>query len=236
MLYSAEISNFRFSTKVKLQSKLSDELGDSFSGAIDKGLGVFKLFHNSKVVNKDSFISSIYGANENMVLSAIAGLPQNKSVFKRFDRDNYNSYWSSNGRDVDAIAFIPNKSVIFWGFSLFSSHSEDKFETKYWIYVDNNLVESHDDTIAWTDYEDKFFFRIATKNLIDVKAGSKLEIVALVAKSFSGERSVYQYYGNEGDEFREVENENKGLWSVEYSLFNSTPNFEWEHNFNLLIC
>ena len=54
----SEASNGIMNTQVKLQNKLENELTDPILGATGKSLSMFKLFRDSKVVDKESFISS----------------------------------------------------------------------------------------------------------------------------------------------------------------------------------
>ena len=155
-----------------------------------------------------------------MILFATNGLSK-KWVFRRFDQKYYTNYWYTYG-GMEALCFIPNQNVIVCGFGLFNSHDVPKFEAQYWIYVDDKLVEGHDDVITCTDFDDKYVTKIDTKNLIEVKAGSKLEITAKVASNIGTSSYVYVYYGYSGENFAQVENENMGLWNqfITYPISN----------------
>ena len=137
----SEASNDIINTQVKLQNKLENELADPILGATGKSLSMFKLFRDSRVVDKESFISFFDDIKDDDFIFATTGLSKS-STFKRFNPVNYSRYWSSNGRNLDAITFIPNQNVIFGGFSLFASYDVPKFEAKYegitnWTFIWN---------------------------------------------------------------------------------------------------
>ena len=70
----SEASNGIMNTQVKLQSKLESELADPIVGATGKSLSMFKLFRASRVVDKESFISSFDNIEDDMILFATSGL------------------------------------------------------------------------------------------------------------------------------------------------------------------
>ena len=202
-------------TPIRLQSKLDKELLDPIMGATGKTLTMFKFFKDSKLIDKEAFISSFDDVEEDMFLLATTGFSK-ASMFKRFHKPYEWPYWGYYGTNVDAWCFVPNQTVIFCGFTLYST-DQPSFEVKYKIYVDDKVVEE-EDKMLWSEWEEKYYFRIKTKNLIEVKNGSKLEITAQIAKSFSDNSYISWYYGQEGDKFAEVDNEHMGLWTVEYTL------------------
>lgn len=200
--------------QIKLQTKLETEIAAPLQSATGKLLTMFKFFKDSDVVDKDISLSNLSDVKDEMNIIAAAGFSK-PYTFKRFRKPYEWPYWGYYGTTIDAVAFVPNQNVIFAGFTLYST-DQPSFECKYKIYVDDNVVEE-DDNVKCSDWEDKFYFRIKLKGLYEVKAGSKLEITCQIAKSFSDNSYISCYYGEGGDNWKDVENEHMGLWTVEYS-------------------
>lgn len=213
-IYTDNILSTIINTKVKLQNKLDAELGDPIQGATNSTISMFKLFMGSKLVDKESFLSSHDDVKDDLSILATTGFSKPR-VFKRFRKPYEWPYWGYYGTTTDAIAFVPNQNCIIAGFTLYAT-DKPSFECKYKIYVDDNIVEE-EDAFTCSEFEDKFYFRIKLKGFHEVKAGSKLEITVQIAQKFANNEYVSCYYGEGGDYWREVENEDMGLWEVVYS-------------------
>jgi len=213
-IHSGGTNDCILNTPVKLQNKLEDELSQSFLGATGKAMTMVKLFYGSNLVDKEALLSSLKDIKDEIYLFATTGYSKSYT-FKRFIKPYEWPYWGYYGTTIDAIAFVPNQSVVLCGFALYST-DKDSFEVKYKIYVDDVIMEEEDNLKCY-EWEDKFYCRLKTKNLIEIKAGSKLEITTQIAKQFSNNEYVSCYYGDGGDRWATVENEHMGLWTVEAS-------------------
>ena len=140
------------------------------------------------------------------------GIPK---VFKRFRKPYEYPYWGYSGSTVDAIGYKPSQNAIICGFSIYST-DQPSFECKYKIYIDDTLVEE-EDAFTCSEYEDKYYVRIKLKGLYEVRAGSLLEVTCSIAKTLTTNEYISCYYGEGGDSWKEVENEDMGLWEVVYS-------------------
>ena len=213
--HSEGVTEDTVNTKVRLQAKLEDELQAPILGATGKGLTMFKFFFNSKLIDKESMISKLDNVTDDMYLYACVGYSK-AYTFKRFHKPYEWPYWGYYGTTIDAIAFVPSQNVVLCGWAIYAT-DRDSFELKYKIYVDDTVVEDEDTPVVWSEFEDKFYFRMKTKKLHEIKAGSKLELTLQIAKTFSTNEYVSWYYGERGDDWATVENEHMGLWTVEYS-------------------
>ncbi len=142
-----------FSIPVKLQNKLSNELGEQVEAITGMTFGLFKFFCRSVVVNGDKFITSYPDIQDEMTLLAAAGFSK-PFVFKRFKKPYEWPYWGYSLGTTDAMQFCPNKPVILYGFTLYAT-DQPQFEVKYKIYVDDQVKEEHEMTLS--DWEDKYY-------------------------------------------------------------------------------
>lgn len=203
------------STPIKLQNKLETELTEPMVGATGKSLTMSKLFHNSKAIDKESTLASeCDNIEDNMILFATSGFSKSYK-FKRFPKPYPYPYWGYYGTSWDGIAFIPNQNVILNGFTVYSTES-NSFQLRYKIYVDDVMVEE-EECLTLSDWEEKYYKRISLKGLHEVKAGAKLEISVQIAENFQSNGYVSCFYGDCGDQFKDVENDHMGLWTVDAS-------------------
>ena len=128
--------------QVRLQSKIEEELAPSVLGVTGKTMSMNKIFYNSKVVEKDSFISSLEDIKDDMTLLSTSGFSQ-QYKFKRFFKNYEWPYWGYYGTTVDAVCFVPNQTVILCGFTTYATDGPH-YEVKYKIYVDDTIVEEED--------------------------------------------------------------------------------------------
>jgi hypothetical protein len=154
------------------RNKLEDELADPIEGATGKTLAMFKIFKDSKLVDKDMYISNYDNVQDDVTLLAASGFGTSHT-FKRFKSFCEYAYWGYSPGSPDAICFTPNQNVILCGFTIYTS-DQLQFEIKYKIYVDGDMVE--EDELTVTDYDDKYYKRLRLKGYYEVKAGSLLEI------------------------------------------------------------
>ena len=91
-MFSSDGPGEVISAQVKLQNKLETELADPILGATGKSIALFKLFKDSKLIDKDMFLSSHSNVKDNMVIMGIMGF-SNPYTFKRFKRLNEGPYW-----------------------------------------------------------------------------------------------------------------------------------------------
>ena len=106
---------------------------------------MFKFFKDSHIIDKESFISSLDNVEEDMFILATTGFSK-PSVFKRFEKPYEWPYWGYYGTTIDGVCFVPNQTVIFWGFTLYST-DQPKFEAKYKIYVDDTVMRKINSSI-----------------------------------------------------------------------------------------
>ena len=67
--------------------------------------------------------------------------------------------------------------------------------------------------------------RIIWKGLHVIPASAKLEVTWEFSKDFSGsDHYISCYYGQDGDSWKEVENDHMGLWTVKESLKSGSSN------------
>lgn len=138
-IYSGSVIEDIVNTKVKLQSKLEDELRGPVMGATGNGITMFRFFHNSEIIDKEDMLSKLKDVKDNMYLFATTGYSK-AYKFKRFAKPYEWPYWGYYSTTIDAIAFTPNQNVVLCGFTLYGT-DRDSFELKYKLYVDNNVVE-----------------------------------------------------------------------------------------------
>lgn len=199
---------------VKLQNKLEKEVEEPLQGSTGMNVGMFKFFKNGNAFDKEKFLSNENDTKDGVSILATASFGK-PCVFKRFKSIYQWPYWGYYGGTTDAIAFVPSQNVIICGFTIFGN-DQPSFECKYKIYVDDVVVEEKD-KFTVQDFEDKYYYRIKLDGFYEVKAGSKLEITASFSKNFDSNEYVSTYYGDTGDQWKDVENEHMGLWAVEYS-------------------
>ena len=219
-VFLEKISNLVISTSVKLNNKIGNELEKAIKLETGASLSTIRLFKDSKSVSKDTFVFSIDNIKDDMELIAVAGLSK-PSFFKRFYTTGNSHGWGHHGKLIDAIAFIPNQYVFVSGFSLYAALDYPSFEWTYKIYVDDNLVEEQNDPVTCTDYEEIYYARVKTQQLIKVQAGSKIEIAVRIAQNISTYETNYIFMntcvGTDGNSFSKVINEHMDLWNVQPS-------------------
>ena len=64
-------------------------------------------------------------------------------------------------------------------------------------------------------WEEKFFHRVQLQELIEVPANANLDITVWLAKNLSDWSNVTTYSGNNGNDYEQMENENKGLFKLD---------------------
>ena len=152
-LYHETNSGEIISLPIKLQNKLETELGDPIEGITGTTFALFKFFHKSHILNGDKFLNSYPDVKEGMTIIGAAGFSK-PYCFKRFKKPYEYPYWGYYGNTIDAIAFVPNKPVIFYGFVLYAT-DQPQFQVKYKIYVNDSEVEAEELTLS--GWEDKYY-------------------------------------------------------------------------------
>ena len=87
---------------------------------------------------------------------------------------------------------------------------------KYEIKINETSVYKSS-TFKSPPIEDTYFCRIKLEEPIDVPAESSLEIIVWIALSMTDFTYVNTWSGNNGEQFNEIDNENKGLFKIESS-------------------
>lgn len=204
----------------KLGGKLENEVGDSLKGSTGRTISMFKFFTEKKMFDKSSMISSIPNVSDNTCLVATSGFSK-PFIFKRFQKMYEWPYWGCSGYSPEAIAFIPNQEIILQGFTLYVSDNSAGFECYYKIYIDDDVVEESG-VFKITEYEDKYFYKVKLKELHEVKAGSRIDVAATIAIDIGQHSYGSFYYGQDGEQFATVENDNPGLFEVKASTYSGS--------------
>lgn len=182
----------------------------------------YKLFDGEKLLKNDTEIAQIYKEGTPNYIYAFESRGKPKKWKRFYNFYDYNS-WSCGGSSSDGIIFIPKKDVSISGFMVFVPRDGNtEFEAKYKILVDDRVVEEGP-TKKYTDWEDNYYKSIMFEDSHDVSANSRIDIILWLAKDISTSYSLSTYSGSGGDQHADVENDDKGLFSIESS--NNSPNY-----------
>ena len=162
-------------------------------------------------------------------LFAVEGLGK-PCTFRRFKCDeSLSTWWSNGGTYPDGLRFIPNQAIKLSGFSTFAATTESCYEMKYEIKINDTVHETRQ--INSPPFEDKYFCRVKLEELADVPAGANLDITVWIAKNIASNSYVTTYSGNGGDQYENMENENKGLFKLEANPQSSNGTSVWSGHF-----
>lgn len=203
------------SLTIETTPKIYDKFETAFEGPFD-GAGEtfmsYKLFFNSKMVEKDQCLATIDGIKDGDIIYASEGLGK-PFKFNRFMEVNTSWGWSNSGGSPDGIMFKPTKNIKVCGFSTFAARDKDSYEIRYRVRIDG--VDVEDETIVGTNWEDKYYFRHTLNGVYNASAGSKIEFTCWIAENLADRRYVETFSGQRGDDYKEVENEHMGLFEIE---------------------
>ncbi|CAI2373399.1 unnamed protein product [Moneuplotes crassus] len=196
---------------LKIYDKFEAALEGPFDGAGITLMG-YKLFYNSKELDKDSNLSKIEGIKNGDTIYASEGFGK-PYKFSRFPRV-YTSYgWSNSGNYADAITFVPTQNVKVCGFSCYAAKQKPSYEMKYKIKINETVVE--EEQVEATGWEDEHYYRHRLKGAYNAASGSKIEMVCWIAENLSSHSYVETFYGEDGYNYEQVENEHMGLFKIE---------------------
>ncbi len=116
---------------------------------------LFKFFFGSTILEGDKYLSSYEGIQEDMEILGAAGFSK-PYKFMRFKKTYEWAHWGYNNTTLDAAAWVPNKPVILFGFTLYAANIPE-FQAEYKIYIDDKVVE--EETIVLNEYIDKYYCR-----------------------------------------------------------------------------
>lgn len=147
------------------------------------------------------------------MILAIKGLGEPKK-WRRFEKPYEHSTWSNSGRYSDALTFIPQQPILMAGFGTWASPDNDSYEMKYEIEVNENKVLEVPCQIC-SGWEDKYFCRVMFEEPLEVPSMGKIVIRVWIAKSLSSSDYVNTHYGDDGNDYDKLENEDMGLFKLE---------------------
>jgi hypothetical protein len=222
VLHDSVVVHFRIiqksGSKLTLKGKYS--LFDNMQGNLKSILstaglsaGNFKVFHNDKLLEKNTDIDKIYEHGKDITLMAFESLGKPKR-WMRFPKVYEYGTWSNSGSCTDGIIYIPNKAIQVSGFVAYAAKDDPDFELKYKLSI-NDVVKEEGAPVKYDNWEDTHFKTINFNDVYDVPASARVQIVVWVARNISSQTSVYTYYGTDGYSFAEVVNEQMGLFTVE---------------------
>lgn len=197
---------------LRVAEKLDTEIGTPLSLAGITNTG-FKYFYGGKELNKDLSILQVEGSiSDGMTIIAVEGIGK-PSVFRRIDKPHDSWSWYNSGSSADGLTFIPNQNIKVAGFSTWASKDSTSYDIKYKVCVGDQIVEEHQYNAS--EWEDEYYNRVWLHDLHDVSSGEKLEITVWIAQDLSSHSNVQTYYGYGCENYKEMDNEHKGLFTIE---------------------
>ena len=111
--------------------------------------------------------------------------------------------------------FVPQKDILFAGFSTYAPTVESKYFLKYKVEVDGEVKVDQSTPIQCTKFEETYYNRVHLATPFRVAKSSKIQIFCWISKDFASNSNVYTYYGNEGNDYASVENEHMELFEIQ---------------------
>ncbi|CAI2373686.1 unnamed protein product [Moneuplotes crassus] len=205
-------SKFTVQGTYNLNRSLKENMALVFQ-SLGQNMGNFKLFHNQKILSLSEDFSEIYESGKDTYIYAFECLGKPR-MFRRFPRCYEGGTWSCGG-SADAIAFTPNKDITVAGFQFFCPKEDSQCEMKYKITIDDVVVEETEAQV-YSDWEDTYYKSVFLEKNHPAKANSRINILIKIAKSLENSQYTNTYYGTEGNDVGNIENEDIGLFSISY--------------------
>lgn len=210
---------------VKGQVNINDNLLKCIREAVEiAGLqpGKFKYLSTEEVkdnkleITKDTSVSSLYVPNEGITVFACEGLGK-PSKWKRFSTHYEGSTWSNSGSYSDGLVFVPKQAISLAGFSTWAAKDEPSYFMKFKVEIDGRVVIEDQNPTKYDKFEDTYYNRVYFETPFDVSANQKIKMTCWISKDFASNSYIYTYYGTNGSDYAQVQNEHMGLFELEGS-------------------
>jgi len=149
--------------------------------------------------------------------------------FNRFPDVNNSWGWSNSGNSPDGIMFKPTQSIKVCGFSTFAARTKDSYELKYRVRIDG--VDVEEETVIASGWEDEHYYRHKLKGIYNAPAGSKIEFTCWIAESLSSHSYVETFSGQNGQNYKDIQNEHMGLFEIDSGGDSSNGTSVWSGHF-----
>jgi len=113
------------------------------------------------------------------------------------------------------LIFVPSQKVRICGFSTFAASQDDKYDMKYRVKINDQIVE--EEQIVASGWEEELYYRHTLNGIYPAQPGEKIELTVWIAKNLSSYEYVTTYSGSTGNGYEEVPNEHMGLFKIEAS-------------------
>ena len=174
-----------------------------------------KFFAKGKEISKGQSLQPGMMIEGDHVIG-VQGLGKPKT-WKRYEKPYEHSGWSNNGRYADALKFTPTKNILFAGFASWASKEEPSYDHKYQIEINDNEVLKTEwaNRSGWVGEKGNEILQVFFEEPIEISSGTSFVIRAWIKKTGTEDGYTNTYYGDQGDNYKDIPNEDMGLFELD---------------------
>eukprot|EP00826_Nyctotherus_ovalis_P066281 TRINITY_DN9783_c0_g2_i1.p1 TRINITY_DN9783_c0_g2~~TRINITY_DN9783_c0_g2_i1.p1 ORF type:complete len:350 (-),score=69.90 TRINITY_DN9783_c0_g2_i1:45-1094(-) len=193
----------------ELLSKLGKRLSKKFSVKTIKP----DWYYNGKLCAITDTVESIGIKNNDKIVCTLLGY--DIKTFKRFKEIEAGRGWYMSHSSPDAIAFIPSKGIVLFGFGMYYTLSgPETYTIKYELILNEEVKLENTATISKGDNPEQIWqvFFNEHREPVFIPGGMKV-VVSVLYTEFNNDSRLQ--VGHQGNEYDSVQGNEPGLFTVE---------------------